>query len=334
MKHLSSINLKSFIITCLLLHFFFLANAQEVKSVQFDRASFDLRDSIPENLSMNQVILQINRLCSTDAEKLSLVAGWMFKNISFDLQKFARGGGIPDYRTVFASKKGICGDYASLFHHFCRQLHIKCEIIEGYVPEFGVESRNYVETNHAWNLVRIGNEWYHFDLLGFSGVLTQASSSGYQFIKQPDPTKIFTTELSFIAEHIPADPIWQLSDYPIPMDTLLKNGSHSRIDSASARQNYKEKIDQYLKMSAVQKQLAFADNAYTYNPHNCNAIVVNYYNASVDLINSGKGDRNKLLKARKYLNRARQFVGKASNGVEKLKPEIDESLLIINKYLK
>jgi hypothetical protein len=326
--------MKHTLLFLILLNLGLLAFGQSEGKVQFDYASFNLKDSIAPNLLFNQVVQQINRQCDTDVKKLCLVAGWMYKNIDFDVVKFDKGGSIPDYRVVFNSRKGICGDYTSLFYQFCKQLHITCEIIEGYVPEFNSENRIYVETNHAWNVVKIGDDWYHCDLLGFSGYLKQSSRHDYQFVKQLNINEFLARGLHFIAAHIPADPMWQLSDHPIPMETLLKDGKHSKSDTATVNFGYQKKINSYLKMGAVQKQLAFADNAYAYNKHNRNAIVVNYYNASVDLINHSKGDKNKLLTARKYLNRARLFVGKAANGVEKLSRDIDESLAIVNKYLK
>lgn len=317
-----------------LLKFGLLAFGQSEGSVQFDNSSFQYKDSIADNLSFNEVVQQIDRYCDNDVEKLSLVAGWIFKNIDFDVLKFEKGGSIPDYRVVFSSRKGICGDYTSLFNQFCKQLKIPCEIIEGYVPEFNSANRTYVESNHAWNVVKLGDDWYHCDLLGFSGYLKQDSGNYYQFVKRADTSELLVRDLSFIADHIPADPMWQLSDHPIAMDTLLKYGTFAAKDSTVGNFDYRTKISNYLKMGAVQKQLTFADNAYAYNKHNCNAIVVNYYNASVDLINHWKGDKSKLLKARKYLNRARQYVTKASNGLERLKSEIDESLSIVNKFLQ
>ncbi len=326
--------IKQTILFLILLKFGLLAFGQSEGSVRFDNSSFQYKDSIADNLSFNEVVQQIDRYCDNDVEKLSLVASWIFKNIDFDVLKFEKGGSIPDYRVVFSSRKGICGDYTSLFYQFCKQLKIPCEIIEGYVPEFNSANRIYTETNHAWNVVKLGEDWYYCDLLGFSGFLKQDTGNNYQFVKHVDATEFLAMDLSFIADHIPADPMWQLSDFPIPMDTLLRFGSNSQRDSTSKNFDYKKKINNYLKMGAVQKQLTFADNAYAYNKHNCNAIVVNYYNASVDLINHWKGDKSKLLKARKYLNRARHYVTKASNGVERLKGEIDESLAIVNKLLK
>ncbi len=326
--------MKQTVFLSLLLNIGLLSYGQSDGYIQFDYSSFSFKDSIAENSSFKQVVQEINGYCDTDVEKLCLVAGWMYKNIDFDVAKFTKGGSIPDYRAVFSSRKGICGDYTSLFYQFCKQLQIKCEIIEGYVPEFNSENRLYVETNHAWNVVKINDGWYHCDLLGFSGFLKQSSDLSHQFVKQVNTGEFLTRDLYFIAVHIPADPMWQLSDYPIEMDTLLKYGVHSLMDSTAEVFDYEKMINNYLKMGAVQKQLVYADNAYAYNKDNCNAIVVNYYNASVDLINQGKGDKNKLLKARKYLKRARQYVGEASNGVERLKDEIDKSLAIVNKYLK
>jgi Transglutaminase-like superfamily len=305
---------------------------QRNKKIDFDLDSFAFKDSIDKNLSFEQTVNRINHYCSTDTQKLCLMAGWVYNNINFDLKKFYRGGGANNYKVVFQSKKGICGDYSNIFSAFCDKLNIENEIIEGYAPEYDSDNKVYYETNHAWNIVKIGNQWYHCDLLGFSGYLKKDSVNGFRFVKQPNKKNFLTQEISFLAKHIPADPMWQLSNYPIPLNTLLKNGKYSKNDSTKAPIDYKAEIEKYIKLSKQKKLLTFADNAYKYNKNNCNVIVVNYYNAAVDLVNHWNNDKGKLIQANLYLIRAKTFAPQAKNGVEVLNEKINNALETINKY--
>lgn len=306
---------------------------QNYKSIAFDDSSFALKDSIEKEVSFSETIAIINRLCSSDIQKLCLVAGWFYDNMNFDLVKFQHGGNQNNVETILEIKKGTCNDYAVLFSEFCNQLAIKNEIIEGYVPEYNSKNTSYYETNHAWNVVKIEEEWYHCDLLGFSGFLQLRKSGEYQFIKKPTPKRFLTQDLQFISKHIPADPIWQFSNYPIPLDSLIKNGELSVTDSTQHFFDFTTKIERYSNLTHTDKKLMFADHANAYNPKNSNVIVVNYFNAAVVLINNWNNDKKKLVKAKSYLEKAREHVSNAKNGVEVLKTEIEKGLELVNFYL-
>ena len=61
-------------------------------------------------------------------------------------------------------------------------------------------------------------------------------------------------------------------------------------------------IQQYTQLSKTQKLLKFSDDAHAYNKNNANVIVVNYFNAAVDLINNWNHDKSKLVLAKKVFN--------------------------------
>jgi len=325
--------MKYLLIICLQLTFAISTFGQTGEIIELDTNYFQLKDSLSNKLTFEQTVNEINKLCTNDVQRISLIAGWIYNNIDFDLTKFYNGGTVNDYKTVFTNRKGTCGDYSAIFSEFCNRLNIENEIIEGYVPVYNSENKVYYETNHAWNVVTVNGNWYHCDLLGFSGYLRQASFSEYEFIKTPYTNSLFTQALSFLSEHIPADPMWQLSNYPIPLDTLIKYGSDSKVDSTCGYLDYKKEIGEYIKLSEQKKLLRFADNAHRYNKNNHNVVIITNYNASVDLINDWNGDKQKLLLARKYLVKAKNHINNARNGVEVLAPEIEVSLNIIKKYV-
>jgi hypothetical protein len=303
---------------------------QNSKNIEFDFEFFALKDSISPNLSFEETVKQIESYSSNDTQKLFLIAGWFYNNMDFDLDKFYSGGATNDYKTVFPLRKGTCGDFSNLFSAFCNKLNIKNEIIEGYAPEFDSDNKIYYETNHAWNVVKVGSNWYHCDLLGFSGHLDKKPNGEFKFVKKPNTSKFLTRNLSY---NVPADPMWQLSNYPILFDTLLKYGRDSKIDSKGTFLDYENEINQYIKLSNQQKRLVFADNANKYNKNNSNVVVIEYYNASVDLINNWNRDKQKLILARKYLEKARKHVKNATNGVEILEKEIESGLQFIKRHV-
>ncbi len=310
----------------------FSVYGQNAIRVDFDYNAFALKDSLGYHLSFDETVNKIAAYSFNDTQKLCLIAGWIYNNIDFDIEKFRTGGVVDDYKTVYTLRKGLCGDYSSIFSAFCTRLNITNEIIEGYVPEYDSDNLVYYATNHAWNVVKLGGNWFHCDLLGFSGNLKRHAPDRLEFIKQPDATNFLTTSLSFLSKKIPADPMWQLLDYPIPLDTFIARGKHVTIDSGVKRIDYKMMINSYLKLNTTEKSLSFARHAYAYNKNNSNAIVANHFNAAIDLINEWNNDKSKLAKAKKYLEISKKHVANATNDVKDLEKQIDEALAMLKKY--
>src|SRR5690606_30708998 len=125
---------------------------QDSKYLEFDFEHFALKDSINPHLSFEETVKVMEEFGGNDTQKLWLIAGWIYNNIDFDLDKFQSGGIINDYKTVFSLRKGICGDYSNIFSAFCDRFNIPNEIIEGYVPELDSNKKVYYQTNHAWNV--------------------------------------------------------------------------------------------------------------------------------------------------------------------------------------
>ncbi|MEN8250294.1 MAG: transglutaminase domain-containing protein [Bacteroidota bacterium] len=301
-------------------------------SITFNRDAFELSDSLQPNSSIDQLTAQIKSLRNTELDQLYIVAGWIVDNMNFDMQKFKTGGPVDDFEAIFRNKAGTCGEYATIFSEFCTRLGIKNYIIEGYVPEIDNSKSVFVETNHAWNVVKVDNCWYHCDLQGFSGQLVQSQGGEYIFRKQPNPNSFLTKDYFFISKHIPADPMWQFTEYPKDIEMLI-TGIQIVEEEESAKFNYCDSIHAFCQLSAEEKKIKFAKNANKYNPHNHNVIVINYYNVAVEIINAANGEKDKLIEAKQLLLVAKEHVDYTSNGVQELRADIYEALKYIKKYV-
>jgi hypothetical protein len=299
--------------------------------ISYDEKSVEIGFGIGEEHSFEETVSQIQNLSNSQLTQLWMIAGWFFENMSFDLNKFLTGGPVDEFETIFQRKKGICGEYARLFSGFCDELGIKNYVIEGYAPELS-NNTLFVETNHAWNVVEISDCWYHCDLQGFSGKLHKSQDGNLSFRKEADPFSFLARDDFFLSKHIPADPMWQLKIHPQEMEMLLSM-THI-ILHGSSEFNYSDSIRQFESLSDSEKNIKFAQNAHKYNPNNHNVVVINYYNEAVDLINSAKGDRRKMVLAEQYLSEASKHVHFASNGVQELSLNIEKALEYIKKNLR
>lgn len=120
---------------------------------------------------------------------------------------------------TLVSKKGVCEGYAQIFSRVCSLLNIENSVIKGYVKN----SSHYINkpeqtSNHAWNAVKINNEWKYFDTTWASGVVinnvwkSSFNSYYYNFKKE----KYFKT-------HYPEETIWQLK-----IGSLSKDGFYNQ----------------------------------------------------------------------------------------------------------
>jgi transglutaminase/protease-like cytokinesis protein 3 len=98
----------------------------------------------------------------TAYEKELAIHDWIVKWASYDTEA---NNNSPNARPspdndnpygVFFNKKAICSGYTSTFQLFMDLLGIECITVNGF-------ARN-METEHAWNMVRLDGEWYCVDV--------------------------------------------------------------------------------------------------------------------------------------------------------------------------
>ncbi len=139
------------------------------RAVLSDTVSVDLAEdkdvylqsvqSIEWNDSMKAILKAqaLTRGLKTDAEKVSAIHQYIVDNYSYDFAKISTmtSAYLPDVERNFASRKGICYDFASLFAAMTRSVGIPAKLIKGYTPN----AKGY----HAWNEVYINDQWVTLD---------------------------------------------------------------------------------------------------------------------------------------------------------------------------
>jgi hypothetical protein len=100
---------------------------------------------------------------------------------------------------------------------------------------------------HSWVAAELGGEWFLFDPTWGAGYVVDN-----HFVKHFNPTFYKQSPTNFILQHMPFDPIYQFLSSP-------KNNREFIIGSSSANQlffNYKDSLNQYNQLSAVEKMAA------------------------------------------------------------------------------
>ncbi|MBN2776641.1 MAG: hypothetical protein JXR36_03315 [Bacteroidales bacterium] len=170
------------------------------------------KDSLKEYQTVEEFY---HELVAADFEKdqtLNTIIDWIVENIEYDITY------QPSYvpLNTINRRKGVCQDYAELFKALCDLAMIECYIVSGKVrlapQDIGIERY----AGHAWNVVKIDNNYQIYDLTWASGSL-----SGNKFIKKRNNQYLNATPEMLINSHYPEDSKWQLLDSVISLQQFV-----------------------------------------------------------------------------------------------------------------
>lgn len=94
----------------------------------------------------------------TYGAKIKKIHDWMVKNIAYDRENFENGTIPKESYTILGALKNricVCDAYAQTFKLFMDMFGIDCIYVSGQSPS---------GSGHAWNMVRLGTDWYHIDV--------------------------------------------------------------------------------------------------------------------------------------------------------------------------
>ncbi len=202
--------LKIFLITFCLFNTISLFSQNESKYKKVDEF-VRLFKYNPSNLSELKVLAnEYKRKFHTSDELVRAAFVWIADNISYDCNGYNNNNFIYEVKEVLRLKKGVCSGYANLLEQFCKEFNIECTIVIGFVKGVGVSKvyANSLNSNHAWNAVKIENEWKLIDPTWGSGSSSDDNCS--KFIKEFKEQYFYCKPEELIKTHFPDSSRWQL----------------------------------------------------------------------------------------------------------------------------
>jgi hypothetical protein len=165
-------------------------------------------------------------------DTLLAVYNWVTDNIKYDVKK-AKNFKEGDYpkkqfknkkerdayylKEVLRHHKGVCQDYSLLFDRIVKELGYPSYIISGYTKNH--KGKLNTSIGHTWNAVYADGEWKLYDPTWGAGIVTDKG----KFIKKYNAGFFDIDPQEIIADHMPFDPLWQLSKYPLSYREFEKN---------------------------------------------------------------------------------------------------------------
>ncbi|BBH21876.1 hypothetical protein Back11_32210 [Paenibacillus baekrokdamisoli] len=125
-----------------------------------------------------QVAAQIKKLLPTiikpymtDLQKIKMIHDWIVLHVAYDLS-------LERYTAYDAIHTGktVCQGYSLLAYRMLNEAGIEVRIIEGTVDS----------GNHVWNLVHIGDTWYHMDVTWDDPIPDREGKVSYSYFLKND----------------------------------------------------------------------------------------------------------------------------------------------------
>lgn len=139
-------------------------------------------------MNVQDILASIANASMSDVEKVKAVNDYIVSQTAYTSE--TKSSPHSAY-TVLAERGGVCQGYALLAHSMLQKLGIETQYIVGYVGEVG----------HAWNLVKLGGQWYHLDTTWNDPVPDRKGAVRYQYFLVDDRT-------------MAKDHTWIAADYP------------------------------------------------------------------------------------------------------------------------
>jgi Transglutaminase-like superfamily len=209
--------------------------------------------------TVEKLSLSLTENQGNDSLKVVAIYNWITSNVSYD-RYFRRRleGDTTLYQepyNVVIRKKAICIGYAKLVNEMCRLAGIESLIVDGITKSNGY---NLDEEEHAWNVVKIHDNWYFLDA-------TWGATDGFSSKKY-----LFTPPSVFRENHLPHDPLWQLSTDILPFRCFTENKDCSKLQSENF--NFKDSIALWNGLDSLEKGHNISTRTLRFNSENIHAI--------------------------------------------------------------
>jgi transglutaminase-like putative cysteine protease len=154
----------------------------------------------------------------TQTERAYAIYYWLTQNLAYDTQSFFSGHyGDLTPADVLRSRKAICSGYSRLFTGLAKPANLEIVEIIGISKSYGFSEKGTLGA-HAWNAVKIDNQWRLLDATWGAGFVTKSG----EFEKELEDFYFFTPPEQFIYSHFPKERQWQLLDPTISKTEFKK----------------------------------------------------------------------------------------------------------------
>lgn len=233
-----------------------------------------------------QLTYNICKTATTDKEKANAIYNWVTHNIALDIDaNMDPDRDPPEIGKILKTGMATSDGYTLLYSSMCQEMGLDAVVVRGYVKDWIFDKRDeFLLPRHSWCAVLINDKWELVDPLYGTGHIekyktwfqTQVDKlskpkleygTKERFKMEYNPAYFMYEPLAFRHTHLPADPVWQLTQTPMPLEVfemgdssvLAFNETHKDVQQDNASLLHIARLDE------KEKILDCAKRAYDYN---------------------------------------------------------------------
>jgi len=326
--------MKRIFLLILLVNFFVIIKAQKHSEFTYvDRIMLQISDS--SIYSTHDLARYINKKFFTQKEKARAIFIWVAENINYDYENMYVDSSLNSDE-ILKNRKGVCRDYTRLYSDIAKKVGLKTYIITGYTRK--MKQINY--DMHTWCAVMIDSMWYFIDPTWGSGYL-----KSNRYFKDVDDSYFMVKPVRFIKTHIPFDPLWQFSNYPITKLEFQNRKWKSKnkevffnfIDTLK-RYDHQTEIERLLNTAFRIKNNGISSYIDYYNLNQLKIRIKNIYNRiAIEQYNKAlKYFNDAIILSNKYIAYRNKYYlpYKSDANIEQMLNDIEDSLILSQNQLK
>lgn len=157
----------------------------------------------------DQLVSYLEKMVDTDLEKARALYVWLADNIIYDAKSINKNKfGDNTALGVLKSKKAVCEGYAKLFEFLGKKMGLNIRSVGGYSKNDVLqESWDFEgeEGDHAWNVIKINEEWRVFDATWGAGNGNDDARGRLVFTKEFSDNWFDLSPHEAIFSHYPED---------------------------------------------------------------------------------------------------------------------------------
>ncbi|MCC6818333.1 MAG: hypothetical protein IT245_05545 [Bacteroidia bacterium] len=207
----------------------------------------------------DKLVAKLTKNIQNDSLKVEAIYCWITSNIRYNVKA------LMDYdlfvgnsNQTLRKRKTTCLGYALLFKDLCQRAGIRTEVVTGYTKNMDVDiNDSFYVGDHAWNATYINGRWYLFDPTWDAGYVKTWRMGNWNWFLflvsigeienyNYKPKFIFNTSRKFsfksgdyfLYDHLPENPIWQLTDKTWSTAEFMKDSSYYYINDRSEDDSY------------------------------------------------------------------------------------------------
>jgi len=170
----------------------------------------------------DQLVSYFEKIADTDLEKARTIYVWLTENISYDVKSINKNKyGDNSAIGTFKSKKAVCQGYAKLFEFLGKKMGLNIQFVGGYSKNDVLqESWDFVgeEGDHAWNVIKIDNQWRVFDATWGAGIVNDDARGRLVFTEEYSDNWFDLSPYESIFSHYPEDTSLILTEPRLTLD--------------------------------------------------------------------------------------------------------------------